>query len=371
MPNFTDALEGAVRSTTCGLLAANDNIQGWWARNPDLPFTDTLAAGATAARRALCDNPSPVPNIPSDIGDRGQCSDTTYRVRFRYREFNDQGAQIRERISSNIFFFGGLKDYRLPNTSVGQSSIGYCWETCTPPGDVSTFIFDTSAGNTATKEIIEYEVVSGPDNCGGVAPDQPAPIFRPGPQPISITYIDNSNTEITELGDFNLLVPVFLPGSITIPFNVDFGGVQIDGRLNINGDITFEISPGRQPDDTVTDTEPPALPPGQEPDDPETERRIIGVHVFTTLPPNTPVTTIFQEDGPNIFAPRGGSVRFLVTGGGGSSWTRDIDIKGDRQYIACPAPQGAISVVANELPGGTVSLIRVYGSIPEYLIPGN
>lgn len=371
MPNFTDALEDAVRSATCGILAVNDNIQGWWARNTDLPFTDALAAGATAARRSLCDNPNPVPNIPSEIGDRGQCSDTTYRVRFRYREFNDEGAQIRERISSNIFFFGGLKDYRLPNTSVGQSSIGYCWETCTPPGDVSTFIFDTSAGNTATKEIIEYEVVSGPDDCGQDAPDQPAPIYQPISVPISVTYIDNSNTQITELGDFNLSVPIFLPGSVNIPVEINLPGSTINGNIDIEGNLTIEISPGRQPDDTVTDTPPPELPPGQEPEDPETERRIIGVHVFTTLPPNTSVTTIFQEDGPNIFAPRGGSVRFLITGGGGSSWTRDIDIKGDRQYIECPAQQGAISVVANELPGGTVSLIRVYGSIPSYLIPGS
>lgn len=368
MPNFTDALEEAVRTATCGLLAANDNLQGWWARNTDLPFTDTLAAGATAARRALCDNPNPVPNIPSDIGDRGQCSDTTYRVRFRYREFNDEGTQIRERISSNIFFFGGLKDYRLPNTSVGQSSIGYCWETCTPPGDVSTFIFDTSAGNTATKEIIEYEVVAGPDNCGGVAPDQPAPIFRPGPQPISITYIDNSNTEITELGDFNLSVPVFLPGSVTIPVEVNLPFSNIRGNLDLEGNLTIEISPGRQPDDTVTDTEPPPLPPGQEPDDEETERRIIGVHVFTTVPSTAGVTVITQENSPSIFAPRGGSVRFLILGGGQSSWTEDIDIKGDRQYIPVIPRQGAIAVKANPLPGGTVSTIPVYGTIEGYLI---
>ena len=233
---------------------------------------------------------------------------------------------------------------------------------------MSTFIFDTSAGNTATKEIIEYEVVSGPDNCGGVAPDQPAPIYRPGPQPISITYIDNSNTEITELGDFNLLVPVFLPGSVNIPFNVDLGGIQIDGRLNLNGDITFEINPPGQPDDTTTDVPVPELPPGQEPEEEETERRIIGVHVFTTVPSTAGVTVINQANSPNIFAPRGGSLRFLILGGGQSSWTEDIDIKGDRQYIPVIPRQGAIAVKANPLPGGTVTTIPVYGTIEGYLI---
>lgn len=369
MPNFTDALEDAVRSGVCGILGANDAIQGWWARNTDLPFTDALAAGATAARRSLCDDPSPVPNIPSDIGDRGQCSDTTYRVRFRYREFNDEGTQIDERISSNIFFFGGLKDYRLPNVSPGQSSIGYCWETCTPPGDVSTFIFDTSAGNTATKEIIEYEVISGPDNCGETAPDQPAPIYQPISVPISVTYVDNSNTQITELGDFVLATPIFLPGSVNIPVEINLPGSTINGNIDIEGNLTIEVSPGRQPDDTVTDEPVPELPPGQEPEDPELERRIIGVHVFTTLPPNGPTTIISQENAPNILAPRGGSVRFLITGGGGSSWTEDIDIKGDRQYIPVEARQGAIAVTGNPLPGGTVSLIPVYGSIDGYLIP--
>jgi hypothetical protein len=208
-----------------------------------------------------------------------------------------------------------------------------------------------------------------PDDCGNPGPQPAPPINVDIDVPISITYVDNTNTEITELGDFNLALPIFLPGSIQIPFTVNVGGVDITGNLDINGDITFEINPGRQPDDTVTDIEVPELPPGTDPADDETERRIIGVHVFTNLPPNTPTTVINQNGVPNIFAPRGGSVRFLILGGGGSSWTDDIDIKGARQYIPCPAPQGAINVIANPLPGGTVSTIKVYGAIPSYLIP--
>ena len=368
MPNFTDALETAVRSATCGILAVNDNIQGWWARNTQLPFTQTLADGASAARRALCDNPNPVPTNPSTVGNQGQCADTRYRFNYRLRRFDSDG-NLENEITGDPVVFGPIRD----GTSLGLNLAFTGWTVPSPPNAFSEIFigYDPQAGDTATKEVLGIDVVSGPDNCGTTAPDAPAVPYRPITIPIDVTYIDNSNTQITEQGDFNLALPIFLPGSVVIPFTVDFGGVSIDGRIDFNGDITFEINPGRQPDDTVTDTEPPELPPGQEPVEPETERRIIGVHVFTTLPPNTPVTTIFQEDGPNIFAPRGGSVRFLVTGGGGSSWTRDIDIKGDRQYIPCPAQQGAISVVANELPGGTVSLIRVYGSIPEYLIPGN
>ena len=367
MPNFTDALEGAVRSATCGALSANEAIQGWWARNTSLPFTGTLAAGATAARRALCDNPTPVPEQPNDLNNRGQCPDTFYDFTYNFKRFDEDG---------NIIFDDTVTQ-RVQGPIVGTSFVDGTayfigWTVSPNPGPLDRIVnaYFPGSGQSATKTVINVVPVQGPDDCGTDSTNEPAtPIFL-APTNIDVTYIDNTNTEITEQGDFNLSLPIFLPGSIVIPFNVDFGGVQIDGRIDINGDITFEINPGRQPDDTVTDTEPPQLPPGQEPVEPETERRIIGVHVFTTLPPNSPVTTIFQEDGPNIFAPRGGSVRFLVSGGGGSSWTRDIDIKGDRQYIPCPAQQGAISVIANELPGGTVSLIRVYGSIPSYLIPG-
>ena len=368
MPNFTDALRTAVRSTTCGILAANENIQGWWARNTNLPFTGTLANGATAARQALCDNPNPVPPI-DPLFQGGQCSDTIYEFRYDAINFFPDGS-----IANEDFNRGGTGPgpFRTTYIDIGPGLVPQIGFT---DGDGLFSTWGAPSG-MGSYDVFNFRVtvLSGPNNCGIDSPNTPAvpvPDPIPGPAPISVTYINNEGDEITQLGDFNLFLPIFLPGSVNIPFNVEFPDVNIDGRIDINGDITFEINPGRQPDDTVTDTEPPELPPGQEPVDPETERRIIGVHVFTTLPPNTPVTTIFQEDGPNIFAPRGGSVRFLVTGGGGSSWTRDIDIKGDRQYIPCPAQQGAISVVANELPGGTVSLQRVYAAVPSYLIPGN
>ena len=367
MPNFTDAVAGAVRSTTCGILAANANLQGWWAQNTELPFTGALAAGAEGLRRGLCDNPAPVPEQPNSVGNRGQCPDTIYRFSRTYRTFRD-GVEIDEDTRVNDVR-GQIVPATFPNFGNGVA-IGYRVGVGSPFPGVDQYVYFPSDGQTATQTINEITPVFGPNNCPDNSGPDPAPIYDIPPTNINVTYIDNSNTEITEQGDFNLALPIFLPGSIVIPFNIDFGGFELNGTINQNGDINIELNPGRQPDDTETDTEAPELPPGQEPVDPETERRIIGVHVFTTLPPNTPVTTIFQEDGPNIFAPRGGSVRFLVTGGGGSSWTRDIDIKGDRQYIPCPAQQGAISVIGNELPGGTVSLIRVYGSIPSYLIPG-
>lgn len=366
MPNFSDAVGSAVRDGVCGILAVNANIQGWISRNTGLPFAEGPANVATGIRRALCDNPNPVPDIPSDIGNRGQCSDTSYRMDYTFRRFNDQGQLIEER-SNDFNFIGPLRD--LEFESAGLQFIGWEAPNNAPGFQEVTFLFDEGAGQSATKTIDDIVVTSGPDNCGETAPAQPAPIYVPVATPISITYNDNSNNPVTELGDFNLLVPVFLPGSIQIPVEINLPDVTLNGNLNIDGSIEFNFPPLQQPDDTITDEPIPPLPPGQEPEDPETERRIIGVHVFTTLPPNTNVTTIFQEDGPNIFAPRGGSVRFLIIGGGGSSWTEDIDIKGDREYIPCPAPQGAISVVANPLPGGTTSLIRVFATIPGYLIP--
>lgn len=367
MPNFTDALATAVRGATCGILSTNENIQGWWARNTNIPFTGTLANAATALRQSLCDQPDPVPDIPPFF-QGGQCSDTFYEFRYDAISFFPDGTVANEDFDRGGTGFGPFGTTYIDIGPGLVPQIGFTrggqlfssWGAPSGMGSYDVFNFRVT-------------VLSGPNDCGIDSPDSPAvpvPNPLPGPAPISVTYINNEGDEVTQLGDFNLSLPIFLPGSVNIPFEVNFPDVTINGDLNLDGTIEVNIEPGRQPDDTETDDPVPVLPPGQEPVDPETERRIIGVHVFTTLPANTNVTTIFQEDGPNIFAPRGGSVRFLILGGGGASWTRDIDIKGDRQYIPCPAQQGAISVIANELPGGTVSLQKVYASIPEYLIPG-
>jgi hypothetical protein len=363
--NFTEAVGSAVRDATCGILSANENLAGFWARNTNLPFTDTLANAASGFRRGLCsDNTSPpVPGNNSPFMG-GQCPGTLYRV----RRTTSQGPS--ESLSN-----GPISGLRFQLCSVADCGPG------APPTNYRVFFFTgdsppggtTLASNVPPEDLGDFsidvlEAVSGPDDCGDPAPDPAPPVIIPV-QPINITYVNNEGDMVTELGDLNLSVPIFLPGAITIPFTLDVGGVNINGSIDVNGDITFEFGGGRQPDDTDTDVDPPVLPPGTDPDDSETERRIVGVHVFTNLPPNTPTTVINQNGVPNIFAPRGGSVRFLILGGGGSSWTDDIDIKGARQYIPCPAPQGAINVIANPLPGGTVSTIRVYGSIPSYLIP--
>lgn len=366
MPNFTDALEGAVRSATCGALSANEAIQGWWARNSSLPFTQTLADGATAARRALCDNPNPVPAQPNDLNNRGQCPDTLYDFTYNFKRFDEDG---------NIIFDETVTQ-RVRGPIVGTSFVDGTayfigWTVGPNPGPLDRIVnaYFPGSGQSATKSVINVVVASGPDDCGTDSSNEPATPYFPAPIDISITYIDNTGTEITELGDFVLSLPIFLPGSVVIPVEVNLPFSTINGGIDLEGNLTIEVSPGRQPDDTVTDTEPPALPPGQEPEDEETERRIVGVHVFTTLPPNGPTTVIFQENSPDIFAPRGGSVRFLISGGGGASWTEDIDIKGSRQYIPVEPRQGAIAVQANPLPGGTVSTIPVYGTIDGYLIP--
>ena len=367
MPNFTDSLADAVRGATCGILSTNENIQGWWARNTNIPFTGTLANAATALRQSLCDNPAPVPPIPP-LFQGGQCSDTFYDFRYDAINFFPDGTVANEDFDRGGQGFGPFRTTYVPLGQGAVPQIAFA---------DSDGVFSTwgAPGGFGSYDVFNFRitVLSGPDNCGISSPDTPAvPVDLPlqPPAPIEVTYVTNEGDTVTQLGDFNLFAPVFLPGSVTFPFEVNFPDVTINGDINLDGTIEVNLEPGRQPDDTETDTEPPVLPPGQEPVDPETERRIIGVHVFTTLPAGSPVTIINQDGGPNIFAPRGGSVRFLVLGGSQASWTTDIDIKADREYIPCDARQGAISVVANPLPGGTTSIIRVYGTIPSYLIPG-
>lgn len=369
MTTFLEAVAGAARTAACGILTANADLEGWWAQNTQLPWGDASANAARQLRNSLCDDPGPVPPNPNTVDGRGQCPDTLYLFDRTYRTFTngtltDETRRINDDLPGAIvaatFESGGSAVGIGFNVGVGSEF----------PTQDQYFYFPNS-GQTAEVTINELSPVSGPNICPDQSGPDPVPPYIPQPAPVIIEYTDNSGQTVIEQGDFNLSLPIFLPGSVNIPFSIDLPDFTFTGDLFPDGtiEVTFDIE--RQPNDTETDQPVPVLPPGQEPEEPELERRIIGVHVFTTLPPNNSVTVIAQDGGPNIFAPRGGSVRFLIFGGDGASWTRDIDIKGDRQYIPCPAQQGAISVTANELPGGTVSLQRVYASVPQYLIPSS
>jgi hypothetical protein len=211
---------------------------------------------------------------------------------------------------------------------------------------------------------------SAPDDCGD--PPIVPPGFTGGPQTVegdTIINIDES-TNIT-VPTTAVFAPIFvdLNGSVNIPVSINLGGIELSGTIELFPDFKVELFPnglnpgagsGGEDDDLV---EPDPSGPETPPDDEDDVRRIIGVQITAQVPSSGLPTEILFDGGPDIFAPRVGSCKFLVLVNDFSGWTNDIDIKGTEIYIPCPVPQGAIAVRCSPVPGVSLQWSPVRGRV--------
>lgn len=366
MGSFYEGLEQAVRSGTCGILRANENLANWWASS-GLPLTQTQANFAGAYRRALCDDPGDLPADESPL-QGGQCPGTRYRAgvphQFLVNSFECEFTETRN--SENLLF--GPLTYQ-EQASDQFKNCGDLYAALTIRGfDASgnaAFAGPGQVGAGLKKMGPPYAIpVSGPNNCGD-QPIAPRPPYQPISAPQPITYVTNEGDTVTELGDFRLLAPVFLPGSVVVPFEFNVGPLNFNGTLNLNGEIDIEIPVTIGGETSEGGEMAPESPEETEPPEDETERRIIGVIVTSTVPDDAFQTVIRQDVNPDVYAPDLGLVNFLVVGGRSRGWTADQKIKNRRQYVPCPAEQGAINVQATPRPGVSFTLTRVYKTIPK------
>lgn len=198
-----------------------------------------------------------------------------------------------------------------------------------------------------------------PDNCGDVEPDLPPPG----------DIVTNVNVTYGPTNNINIVVPVvFAPvylsidGTVNVPVTVElFPGFTAKGTLELfpNFDLNLNFPGSGSGDDSQPDpTPPPDDPdgpgePGQEdPDAPESsEPRVYALLVRGRIESDARPSGIFQERGPDIYAPRLGSARFGTQIGSVTFWTEDIDIKGLDSVVQCPIPWGASRFVVNAAPG--------------------
>lgn len=214
---------------------------------------------------------------------------------------------------------------------------------------------------------------NSPEPPGGCGNPPPIP---PGTTPAPVTY--EGDTIINIDGGTQITIPtavIFAPisvdldGSVSVPLNIDLGGINFDGTLELFPDFNLELFPnGLNPgagssDDEDELAEPSPGGPTTPPDNPDDPRRIIGVQITAQVPDSAIPTEIAFTNGPAIFAPRLGSCRFLVLVNDFSGWTNDIDIKGTETYIPCPVPQGAIAVRCSPAPGVSLQFTPVRGRV--------
>lgn len=375
MADFYTALRDGVRDSACSFLQDASNWKRTFDRlgpfdtpNSVLPNAPSLAYGL------FCNRAPQAPTPPGPDYNNGQCPGTVYNLRVDVQGTQriGGGAIVPASDSNNGNFIGPLIPIGISYPQSGNPDNPITWEyrftAGTPPvtstlGTGQSFVAIDSFSVTVTP-------VSGPDDCGG-PPAEPIP----PPQPNSNIF----NPTITFQNDNNVTVNVnptiaigvaFLDAKaeINIPIDITLGDVVLQANLNLTtGDINFGPSfnintPGTsgrpaKPCECIpptgSDDDPPARPPGvpsppSPPEDPtQGERRIVGAIVTVSNDAGQDSIDNSLYSAPNVGVPYYGLCFFIhKTDNGILSWSQDFPVKVRQQYIPCPFPDGAVSVVA-------------------------
>lgn len=368
MVTFREAVADSLRGALCAVIAVNDDGAKLFGRIPGLSSGADYFNFFAPLRAQLCnDDPADVP-VPPPPFTGGQCDGVCYEVTVTSDLTGNEVIQTRGPI-------GGVRGITLPGGGrleiLSRSAVNFTNSTTCFP--LTTYEFrDTGLGGTAwaaeaNPRIVSVAVKDGivPDDCG----DPPIVVPPPGPvtKPINVTYNNEDNDVIDIDGDV-VFSPFFSVGdlSLNVPFNLDLGGLEFSGTIEISPDFNIDLAPrvffggpGR-PDD-------PDLPPSGDPntpDDPPTDDEttvIIGVVIRSSPVGELQSTAIATVNMPTIYAPRLASCSFAIESSLTVAWTSDIDVKNRDCYIPCPVPTGAVGVSVTPMPGWECSWTAVRG----------
>lgn len=371
MTTFSDGLREGLRSAACTLVGGRPE---WLGQYLDWGTPSGLAPIARNLRRWVCDAPPDEPvTLPPPPFTGGQCP-VDYRVQVQ--------SLITTQSGSTVNAISGLFILRGPITGLGSAAGGAACGGSTKPAAAVFHNGQTTIvgcpGSAQSIVAVGFEVLERVD---GMADDcgDPPPILPP-PAPINvdvdITYGDNN--------EFNLTVPVIfaplyvaLDGSINAPVTVNLDAdFQIEGTLELfpGFEFTPTINFGGDTGDGQPDPEPPPDDPegpGEpEEDDPNTPKepddRIYALLCRGRIESDARPSGIFQQIGPDIYAPRLGSARFGTEIEGVTFWSEDIDIKGLNSVVQCPIPWGASRFVVNAAPGVSLNYTPVSSAPKEW-----
>jgi len=351
---------------------------------------DGYQTGVTNALRGFCPTP-PAGEIPGPgfQAQGGQCAGVRYRVSASVRISNTAPPTAANYVTStqnNIFgqFYGPI----APRIQGAIAQFTYRTST----GVLQTYGLGSSAtsgpDNFYPPQFLSFSVerVDGqPDNCGDPPPVPPPGVPNPNPP-------NPPGTDVTiDLPDIGPVVVSFTPVvgiayidadaefNVPVTVNVDVGGQDINFDLDFDINISDPTQPPKpkppdrpkNPDDRVDppDCPPPADcrnepdedPPEEEPEDEDPKEFIVtgAVALCVVDASTTRATEIAQVNGPNIWAPRLGYIRFKYeTNRGDEVWGTDIAVKGTN--FATEAPDlgvKCIGAVLNTERGVTGELI--------------
>lgn len=379
--SFQDELLSGLRSAWCQALEYGGNFLD---ALPD-PLVDSGQVPIARLNRWLyrqfCNREPPPAPAPPFTG--GQCP-VAYVVTYTYT-YDTRSIPPPNIVTDTTtmnFVYGYVRGLRIVRGTIHQVVIeGGTNGAPSTPQDYGGFSVAPGGGQgIISASIVSVARMDGfADDCGDPPPIIPPP--APGYNDIDI------NIEYSPVTGPNITIPVnfiFAPvrvninGEAYVPIDIDVGGVdaRINGEFNLNtGDITFNFGnrnyppsnapkpPDYRPDDDLPDNPPDVpngfVPPSPTDPEPDTTRIIRAVIVTTSTVPNT-VTTLLQDNNPDVLLPDLGLVSFAIAVGKGVAWTTDIRVKNKRQFIPCPWEGGALRVRGTPRPGVIWTITPVY-----------
>lgn len=382
---FGEALREGLRTSLCAWIDTSENLRGWFNSNSSIPVPAN--PWTNPVRMALCDKPPAPVSDPLPFSG-GQCPDF-YDIQVTSR-YGFAPCSDPTDVTDIVQVGSVIRGQPGPIKWIGEFDVAYnsCGGTRKSRSRIGVENANGNrfgGGSNERSQVGEFVVYNNstvdvtptagnPDNCGD-PPETATPPQTPDGgwnlPPVEITYDNDQGGQTT----VNLPPIIFPPvigaaGAIFAPIRVDLPDFNLEANLEINLDGTLDIEFGsrRGPgSDTTTDTPPPPLPPGggvPPPDDDDTERRVIGCIVTVTAIELGGSSVVFQSGGnPDVYVPDLGLVSFSVSAGEtGFGWTQDIRVKNRRQYIPCPAPQGALSVRGTPRSGVSMTVTPVFGA---------
>jgi len=367
MITFAEGVAQAARGTLCALMAANDNVNRLFANIGADPFG--FYPAMSGLRRQLCsDDPNNDPSYEPPF-EGGQCNDVYVIQVQTTRVAPNPPETFSVRARGPI---GGVRVVPItpPAWAVQLNSRGQSVgsTTCGTVLEQSQAWRNLVAGTAYTEQSASIVSITpcGLDDCGDIAPviGPPGDVIVEGDD---ITYNIDESTEITVPISF-VFAPAYvdLDGSVTVPVNIDVGGIEFSGTVEIAPEFNLTIKPkGLNPSPGAPDDPDEIGEPGEPStpidDEEELESTIVGVLVYSDIDPDGLPSSILFPDGPNIYVPRLASVQFAVKTQNSIGWTPDQDVKNLECYVPCPAPQGAIAVRVSPMPGVTSRFTPVRG----------
>jgi hypothetical protein len=241
------------------------------------------------------------------------------------------------------------------------------WGFYTQSGSGSIIAFKRNGGALQNRNPIDGQT-KGPQGgtavkCGDVTPPAPGSNASTSTQPINGTNTPISYVFGPAYRDSN--------GQIQSPFSASFdlGGVNItlNGNLNLSTGNVFVGNPSpngqNDPGSFASDGAPSDPTNTNDSGDETSDKGVIRGALVTITAGAARVGSVDNSPVPDLFIPRLGRISFLVrvADSGELGWTPPEDIKLEREFFTCLAPQGAIDVQAHFVGGvsGTVTPIRI------------